>query len=230
MPPRHDRPSRVRVCSGSGGEFRKGQWPLSRKSLHAREKRHKKRIFEPVAIRLLVKQRPVFIGKSTRTRTRKFQSPQFPFPFRQRFYEKQPDHVCNSEIICRRDFLQHVGWRCHAIYFVGFRTHLQRLSAKRFVASSILSRLFFVQARTTGFNPRRSGCVKTAKTDAVTVGLDRELKGRLARASTKLDLSQNDIVRHALRAAVNAIEANDYKIELPLEMSLRAGPALELAK
>ena len=72
--------------------------------------------------------------------------------------------------------------------------------------------------------------MKTAKTDAVTVRLDRELKGGLAQAATKLDLSQNDIVRHALRAAVNAIEANDYKIELPIEMSLRAGPALEPAK
>jgi predicted transcriptional regulator len=65
--------------------------------------------------------------------------------------------------------------------------------------------------------------VKIAKTDAVTVRLDRELKGRLAQAATKLDLSENDIVRHALRAAVNAIEANDYKIELPLEMSLARG-------
>ena len=62
--------------------------------------------------------------------------------------------------------------------------------------------------------------MKIAKTDAVTVRLDRELKGRLAQAATKLDLSENDIVRHALRAAVNAIEAADYKIELPLEMSL----------
>jgi predicted transcriptional regulator len=65
--------------------------------------------------------------------------------------------------------------------------------------------------------------VKIAKTDAVTVRLDRELKGRLAKAASKLDLSENDIVRHALRAAVNAIEANDYKIELPLEMSLAKG-------
>jgi len=65
--------------------------------------------------------------------------------------------------------------------------------------------------------------MKIAKTDAVTVRLDRELKGRLAHAATKLDLSENDIVRHALRAAVNAIEANDYKIELPLEMSLAKG-------
>jgi predicted HicB family RNase H-like nuclease len=60
--------------------------------------------------------------------------------------------------------------------------------------------------------------VKIAKTGAVTVRLDPKLKGRLAQAATKLDLSENDIVRHALRAAVNAIEANDYKIELPLEM------------
>jgi predicted transcriptional regulator len=58
-----------------------------------------------------------------------------------------------------------------------------------------------------------------AKTGAVTVRLDPELKGRLAKAATKLDLSENDIVRHALRAAVNTIETNDYKIELPLKMA-----------
>jgi predicted transcriptional regulator len=62
--------------------------------------------------------------------------------------------------------------------------------------------------------------VKIAKTGAVTVRLDPELKGRLAQTAVKLDLSENDIVRHALRAVVNAIEANDYKIELPLEMAL----------
>ncbi len=66
--------------------------------------------------------------------------------------------------------------------------------------------------------------MKIAKTDAVTVRLDPKLKGRLAQAATKLDLSENDIVRHALRAAVNAIEANDYKIELPLQMALAKGP------
>ena len=59
------------------------------------------------------------------------------------------------------------------------------------------------------------------KTGAVTVRLDPELKGRLARASTKLDLSENDIVRHALRVAVNAIEANDYKMQLPLQVRKR---------
>ena len=65
--------------------------------------------------------------------------------------------------------------------------------------------------------------MKIAKTDAVTVRLERDLKRRLAQAAIKLDLSENDIVRHAVRAAVNAIEANDYKIELPLEMSLAKG-------
>ena len=62
-----------------------------------------------------------------------------------------------------------------------------------------------------------------AKTGAVTVRLDPQLKKRLAQAAVKLDLSENDIVRHALRAAVNAIEANDYKIELPLEMPFEKG-------
>jgi predicted HicB family RNase H-like nuclease len=66
--------------------------------------------------------------------------------------------------------------------------------------------------------------VKIPKSGAVTVRLDPELKGRLAQAAAKLDLSENDIVRHALRAAVNAIEANDYKIELPLEVALGKGP------
>jgi hypothetical protein len=46
----------------------------------------------------------------------------------------------------------------------------------------------------------------------------------LTQAAIQLDLSENDIVRHALRAAVNAIEANDYKIELPLAMALAKGP------
>jgi predicted transcriptional regulator len=66
--------------------------------------------------------------------------------------------------------------------------------------------------------------VKITKSGAVTVRLDPKLKGRLAQAAAKLDLSENDIVRHALRAAVNAIEANDYKIELPLEMALAKTP------
>ena len=46
----------------------------------------------------------------------------------------------------------------------------------------------------------------------------------MAQAAAKLDLSENGIVRHALRAAVIAIEANDYKIELPLEIPLAKAP------
>jgi hypothetical protein len=52
----------------------------------------------------------------------------------------------------------------------------------------------------------------------------RKLKGRLAQPGAKLDLSEHGIVCHALRAAVNAIEANDYKIELPLKIALAKAP------
>jgi hypothetical protein len=76
---------------------------------------------------------------------------------------------------------------------------------------------------------QRTSDVKIAKTDAVTVRLDPELKGRLTQAATKLDLSENNIVRHALHAAMNAIEANDYKIELPLEMALAKTPINKVA-
>jgi hypothetical protein len=54
-----------------------------------------------------------------------FQSPQFPFPFRERLYQKQPDHVRNGEMIYRRDFLQHVGWGDHLISVGAFRIHVQ---------------------------------------------------------------------------------------------------------
>jgi predicted transcriptional regulator len=126
-------------------------------------------------------------------------------------------------MIRRGDFLQHVGRDCHAIYFVGLQTHLQLLSSKRFATSSVPFPLFS-SSRELRVSIPVEVSVKTAKTGAVTVRLDPELKGRLAEAAVKLDLSENDIVRHALRAAVNAIEANDYKIELPLEMALAKGP------
>ena len=99
----------------------------------------------------------------------------------------------------------------------------KRLSAKRFAASSILFD-FFLRAGELPISISVEVDVKIAKTGAVTVRLDPELKGRLAEAAAKLDLSENDIVRHALRAAVNAIEVQDYKIELPLEMVLGKRP------
>ena len=126
-------------------------------------------------------------------------------------------------MVCRCDFLQHVGWNCHAIYSLGLWAHLLLLFAKRFAASRFFFDFFSPVGELRVSIPVEVG-VKIAKTDAVTVRLDPELKGRLAQAAAKLDLSENDIVRHALRAAVNAIEANDYKIELPLEMALAKGP------
>jgi len=92
------------------------------------------------------------------------------------------------------------------------------LSSKRFESPSIPFNFFPNRELPVSIPVEVS--VKTPKTGAVTVRLDPELKERLAEAAVKLDLSENDIVRHALRAAVNAIEANDYKIELPLQMAL----------
>ncbi len=126
-------------------------------------------------------------------------------------------------MIYRRDFLQHVGWDCYAICCDRFWAHLQLLFAKRFATTSVIFQLFFASRELTVSIPVEVD-VKTPKTGAVTVRLDPELKGRLAQAAAKLDLSENDIVRHALRAAVNAIEANEYKIELPLEMALAKEP------
>src|ERR1044072_9815202 len=63
------------------------------------------------------------------------------------------------------------------------------------------------------------------KVGAVTVRLDQDLKDRLSSAAQKFLLSENDIARHAIRAAVTGIEANGYKIELPLELVLKKAPA-----
>jgi hypothetical protein len=43
---------------------------------------------------------------------------------------------------------------------------------------------------------------------------------RLARAAAALDLSKNDIARHAIRAAIAAVEASDFQIQLPLSMQV----------
>jgi len=59
------------------------------------------------------------------------------------------------------------------------------------------------------------------KTAAIhSVRLPSELDSRLARAVKVLGLSKNDIARHAIRAAVSAIEAVDYQANLPLEISV----------
>jgi hypothetical protein len=62
------------------------------------------------------------------------------------------------------------------------------------------------------------------RTQAITIRLGPELKQRLQSAARKLDLSENDIARHALRAAVGWLEANDYRVGPPFEIVSRKGP------
>ena len=64
--------------------------------------------------------------------------------------------------------------------------------------------------------------MKKKITDPVlSVRLPKELDERLARAVKRLDLSKNDIARHAIRAAVSAIEAAEYRVQLPLDMAIK---------
>jgi hypothetical protein len=70
--------------------------------------------------------------------------------------------------------------------------------------------------------------MKPAKSESISVRLDKDLKERLVASAQKLDLSENDIARHAIRAAVTAIEANNYRIELPLEMQVKKGPVTSM--
>jgi predicted transcriptional regulator len=57
------------------------------------------------------------------------------------------------------------------------------------------------------------------KPHSITVRLGPDLKERLHESARKLDLSENNIAKHAVRAAVDFIEANDYTIELPFQMA-----------
>ena len=65
---------------------------------------------------------------------------------------------------------------------------------------------------------------KLMKPHSITVRLGPDLKQRLHQSALKLDLSENDIAKHAVRAAVDFIESNDYRIELPLQMAAANGP------
>ncbi len=62
------------------------------------------------------------------------------------------------------------------------------------------------------------------RTHGITIRLGPELKQRLHNAARKLDLSENDIARHAVRAAVDWLEANDYRVGPPFEIVSRNGP------
>jgi len=58
-------------------------------------------------------------------------------------------------------------------------------------------------------------------TDPVlSVRMPKELDIRLARAAKNLDLSKNDIARHAIRAAVKAIETMEYRVQTPLDLTV----------
>lgn len=54
----------------------------------------------------------------------------------------------------------------------------------------------------------------------LSVRLPEELNARLAKATKKLDLSKNDICRHAIRAAVAAIESHKYCVQVPLDIAV----------
>jgi predicted transcriptional regulator len=62
------------------------------------------------------------------------------------------------------------------------------------------------------------------KPHSITVRLGPDLKQRLHQSARKLDLSENNIAKQAVRAAVDFIEANNYRIELPLQMAAASGP------
>jgi len=60
------------------------------------------------------------------------------------------------------------------------------------------------------------------QTDIVlSVRLPKELDTRLAKAAKKLDLFKNDISRDAVRAAVAAIEAHQYRVQIPMEIAVK---------
>jgi hypothetical protein len=68
------------------------------------------------------------------------------------------------------------------------------------------------------------------KTQAITIRLGPELKQRLQNAARKLDLSENDIARHALRAAVDWLERNDHRVGPPFEIVSRKAPLVSRPK
>jgi len=62
------------------------------------------------------------------------------------------------------------------------------------------------------------------KDPVLSVRLPGDLDAKLTKCAEQLDLSKNDIARHAIRAAVAEIEANDFKITLPLAMTVQKTP------
>jgi len=54
----------------------------------------------------------------------------------------------------------------------------------------------------------------------LSIRLPRELSVRLDKAAKNLNLSKNDISRHAIRGAVAAIESNKYSVQNPLDIAV----------
>src|ERR1044071_4325447 len=57
------------------------------------------------------------------------------------------------------------------------------------------------------------------KDTTLSLRIPTELDHRLRKISKELGLSKNDVARHAIRAALDAIEARGYQIEWPLKMN-----------
>ena len=62
--------------------------------------------------------------------------------------------------------------------------------------------------------------MKKMTSPVLSVRLSKDVDERLGRAAKKLDLSKNDIARHAIWAAVLSIEQGKFKAQIPLEMSV----------
>ncbi len=57
----------------------------------------------------------------------------------------------------------------------------------------------------------------------VSVRMPKDLDERLKRVAESLDLTKNDVARHAIRAVVQAIESNQ-SLELPLKIVVQPQP------
>lgn len=57
------------------------------------------------------------------------------------------------------------------------------------------------------------------KDTSLSLRVPKDLDNRLKQVARTLDLSKNDVARHAIRAALDAIEARGYQIEWPLKLA-----------
>jgi hypothetical protein len=62
---------------------------------------------------------------------------------------------------------------------------------------------------------------------SLTVRLGCDLKRDLRTCAERLELSENDIAKHAIRGAVTFIKAMDYRLGPPFKVTLNEPPAEE---